>query len=344
MLWAACGDKERLMKVIDMHCDTLSALMYDRKNNMESELRQNSHHLDLMKMKKGDYMLQCFAVYINKEYSENVLLDGMKLVDIFYCEMEKNKDIISQVKSYEDIEANMKAGKMSALLTGEGGDICAGSIQMLRNYHRLGLRMMTLTWNHENELAYPNYVVYNSDGSCTYNADASKGLKEKGFEFIEQMEKLGIIIDVSHLSDAGFWDIYNNTSKPFVASHSNARAMNPHVRNLTDDMIRAFGQRGCVTGLNYCGAFLNEAGRAGVDEESRIGDMVRHVKYITNLGGIDIMALGSDFDGIGGKLELADASYLPGLCDALSSAGFSENDIEKIFYKNALRVFKECLK
>ena len=123
--------------------------MYDRKNNIQSELRQNNHHLDLMKMMKGDYMLQCFAVYINKEYSDNVLLDGMKLVDIFYNEMEKNKDIISQVRCYADIEENMKAGKMSAILTGEEGDICAGSLEMLRNYYRLGLRMMTLTWNHE---------------------------------------------------------------------------------------------------------------------------------------------------------------------------------------------------
>lgn len=333
----------KAMKVFDMHCDTLSALMYDRKNNIQSELRQNNHHLDLMKMMKGDYMLQCFAVYINKEYSDNVLLDGMKLVDTFYNEMEKNKDIISQVRCYADVEENMKAGKMSAILTGEEGDICAGSLEMLRNYYRLGLRMMTLTWNHENELAYPNYVVYNSDGSCTYNADASKGLKQKGFEFIAEMERLGIVIDVSHLSDAGFWDVYNNTGKPFVASHSNARAMNPHVRNLTDDMIRAFGERGCVTGLNYCGAFLNESGDVGNDAESRIDDMVRHVKYITNLGGMDVMALGSDFDGIGGKLELADASYLPRLHDALIKAGFTESDAEKIFYKNALRVFKECL-
>ena len=111
--------------------------MYDRKNNMESELRQNSHQLDLMKMKKGDYMLQCFAVYINKGYSENVLLDGMKLVDIFYCEMEKNKDIISQVKSYEDIEANMKAGKMSA-----GFSMISPSLAMRTTLSRSLLRAM----------------------------------------------------------------------------------------------------------------------------------------------------------------------------------------------------------
>lgn len=332
------------MKVFYMHCDTLSALMQDRRNNISSDLRQNSHHLDLVRMEKGDYMLQCFAVYINKEYSENVLLDGMKLVDIFFEELEKNKDIISQVKSYADIEANMREGRMSAMLTGEEGDICGGSLEMLRNYYRLGLRMMTLTWNHENMLAHPNYVVYDSDGSCCHNADASKGLKEKGFEFIHEMERLGIVIDVSHLSDAGFWDVYNNTIKPFAASHSNARAMSPHVRNLTDDMIRAFGERGCVTGLNYCGAFLDGSGCVNNDCVSRISDMVRHVKYITNLGGMDIMALGSDFDGIGGSLELADASYLPRLHDALAKAGFSEGDIEKIFCKNALRVFKECLK
>ena len=197
-------------------------------------------------------MLQCFAVYINKAYSGNVLLDGLKLVDIFYEELEKNKDIISQVRNYADIEKNMREGKMSAMLTGEEGDICAGSLAMLRNYYRLGLRMMTLTWNHENELAYPNHGVFNEDGTFCYDADASKGLKEKGFEFIAEMERLGMVIDVSHLSDAGFWDIYNTTTKPFVASHSNARSVCPAVRNLTDDMVRRLAERGGITGINFC--------------------------------------------------------------------------------------------
>ena len=327
------------MKVFDMHCDTLSALMYDRKKNIQSELRQNNHHLDLMKMMKGDYMLQCFAVYINKEYSDNVLLDGMKLVDTFYNEMEKNKDIISQVRCYADIEENMKAGKMSAILTGEEGDICAGSLEMLRNYYRLGLRMMTLTWNHENELAYPNYVVYNSDGSCTYNADASKGLKQKGFEFIAEMERLGIVIDVSHLSDAGFYDVASHAKRPFVASHSDARAICPAVRNLTDDMICLLAEKGGVTGLNFCPSFLN----AQKDYPGTAADVARHAAHIIKVGGEDCLGLGSDFDGIRTHAELPGADAMPVLEDALAKAGLTARQRDKVMGENVLRVYREVL-
>ena len=317
-----------------MHCDTLSALMYDRKNNIQSELRQNNHHLDLMKVMKGDYMLQCFAVYINKEYSDNVLLDGMKLVDIFYNEMEKNKDIISQVRCYADIEENMKAGKMSAILTGEEGDVCAGSLEMLRNYYRLGLRMMTLTWNHENELAYPNYVVYNSDGSCTYNADASKGLKQKGFEFIAEMERLGIVIDVSHLSDAGFWDVYNNTGKPFVASHSNARAMNPHVRNLTDDMFRALVDRGGIAGFNFCRDFVREDGADPTRD-----DVLFHIDHFLKLGGEHAIALGSDYDGCDVPSWLEPAQRV-GELHTLFAHEFGAEIANAICFENAAAFFE----
>lgn len=317
------------MKILDMHCDTLYELMADKKKGEVYSLRSSNHHLDLMRMQEGDYLLQCFAVFVNMAESVNPLTDGMKLVDIYYEELGKNKDVIAPVLYYEDIENNLKTGKMSAMLTGEEGQICDGSIEILRNYYRLGMRMMTLTWNYENDLAYPNM--------------ASKGLKEMGFEFINEMERLGMIIDVSHLSDAGFWDIYNHTLKPFVASHSNARAVCPHPRNLTDDMIRAMADRGCVVGLNYCGAFLDVCGSKPGEHESRIFDMVQHIKHITTVGGMDIMALGSDFDGIGGELELNGCSQMPRLAEALCRAGFHESDVEKIFSQNALRVFKECL-
>ena len=331
------------MKILDMHCDTLHELMADKKKGEAYSLRTNEHHLDLMRMKKGDYLLQCFAVFVDMAESISPLVCGMKLVDLYYEELDKNRDIIAPVLCYEDIENNIRAGKMSAMLTGEEGQICDGSIEILRNYYRLGMRMMTLTWNHENQLAYPNNVTRARADECGLGPDNVNGLKERGFEFIAEMERLGMIIDVSHLSDAGFWDIYNHTRKPFVASHSNARAVCPHPRNLTDDMIRAMAERGCVVGLNYCGAFLDICGCEPGEHESRIADMVKHVKHITSVGGMDIMALGSDFDGIGGKLELEGCDRMSRLTEALCRAGFHESDVDKILYKNALRVFKECI-
>lgn len=331
------------MNVFDMHCDTLLELYDDKANGREVSLRKNNHHLDLLKMQKGNYLLQCFAVFINLGNVENPLKRALETVDLYYNELEKNSDLIAPVLKFEDIEANKKAGKMSAMLTAEEGEICIGDVAMLRNFYRLGLRMMTLTWNYENSLAYPNYVVYNGDGTCTFNSDASKGLKDKGYEFLEEMERLHIAVDVSHLSDAGFWDVYKHTTKPFIASHSNARAVCSHVRNLTDEMIKAMAERGCITGLNYCGGFLDEKGIAFENHPSRIEDMVRHVKYITNLGGIEMMALGSDFDGIGGNLELNGGADLPKLYDGLLKAGFHESEVDKIFHENALRIFKELI-
>lgn len=331
------------MKILDMHCDTLYELMADKKRGEACSLRTNRHHLDLMRMQEGDYLLQCFAVFVDMAEAADPLADGMKLVDLYYEELEKNKDIIATALCYEDIEKNIRAGKMSAMLTGEEGQICDGSMEILRNYYRLGMRMMTLTWNYENQLAYPNNVMKDKADVDGLSPDNLNGLKEKGFEFIAEMERLGMIIDVSHLSDAGFWDIYKHTVKPFAASHSNAREVCPHPRNLTDGMIRAMGERGCVVGLNYCGAFLDAGGCASGEHESRIADMVRHVKHITAVGGMDIMALGSDFDGITGALELEGCDYMPRLVEALRGAGFRGSDVDKILYKNALRVIRESI-
>jgi len=337
------------MKIVDMHCDTIAEIWYSRRKCQNGEakepisLRSNELHLDLMKMKQGDYLLQNFALFVNLGRKEDPFESVMQLVDVFYQEMEKNQDLIGMVKSYADIEANMRAGKMSAMLTVEEGGVCKGELSFLRDLYRLGVRMMTLTWNYENSLAYPNNVPHHADTVFPFQADASKGLKEKGFAFVEEMERLGMIIDVSHLSDAGFYDVYEHSTKAFVASHSNARSLCGHCRNLTDDMIRKLAGRGGVAGLNYCASFLMEPDENG-RVYSRAARMAEHAKYMANVGGMGCVGLGSDFDGIGGELEIDNAGKLPLLVDALAKAGFHESEIDGILYKNVLRVYKELLK
>lgn len=322
------------MKIVDMHCDTIATIRRAGWNGAKEELRQNTLHLDLEKMKKSGYLLQNFALFSYKEDGLDQLVDGMQLADLFFQEMEKNKDLIGIVRSYADIEKNKAAGKMSALLSMEEGAIFKGDISVLRNWYRLGARMMTLTWNYETELAYPNKV---EEGRSV--PDLENGLKEKGFEFIAEMEKLGIIIDVSHLSDKGFYDIYENTTRPFVASHSNARALCGHSRNLTDDMIRKLADRGGVTGLNYCSAFL-----ADKSPVCYAADIARHARYLANVGGIECVGLGSDFDGIDCELEMKDCSGMQMVIYAFGKEGFSESEIDKILGQNTLRVYKEILK
>lgn len=331
------------MKVIDMHCDTISELYKDHVRGGSASILENAMMIDLKKMQKGDYGLQNFALFTNLERAEGKPFEYcMKLLDTFYTEMEAHSGLIGVVRSYEDIEANWRSGKMSALLTIEEGGVCQGELEFLRNFYRLGVRMMTLTWNYKNELAFPNKREKRENGRYRMVPDTENGLTDTGIAFVREMERLGMIIDISHLNDAGIWDVFRHTSKPFVASHSNARAVASHPRNLTDDMIRALAERGGVMGINYYSCFLWDFAE-GETELSRISDMVEHMKYIRNVGGIGCLGLGSDFDGIECELEMKDASGLPFLADAMKRAGFTQSDIEAVFYKNVLRLYREIL-
>ena len=322
------------MKVVDMHCDTIGGIWKDEKAGKILNLRENSMHIDLEKMKKGDYLLQNFAMFVFLGKDGDPLENVLEMIDLYYRELEKNRDLIAPVYSYADIEKNVGEGKMSALLTIEEGAVCKGNPYVLRNLYRQGVRMMTLTWNFENEISYPNTVVKWEN----YDPGKKYGLKPQGIELVKEMNRLGMIVDVSHLSDDGFWDVVKYSDAPFVASHSNARSLCGHTRNLTDDMIRALADKGGVTGINFCGDFLNPNGK------SRVEDMVRHMKHIVNVGGLDVLGLGTDYDGIDGDLQLYDCSRMPLLADEMAKQGFTTTEIEKVFHGNVLRLYKEVLK
>ncbi len=333
------GRKEMEMKIIDMHCDTISKLWEDRRSGTLQQLAANSLQVDIGKMKKADYMLQNFAMYIDLKKDLDPFAYVCSLMDAFYDEMERNKNDIRVVKTYEEIMDNEHRGIISALLTIEEGGCCKGKLENLEKLYERGARMMTLTWNYSNELANPNFPQNGTDGNGFPLFDNTKGLTKTGFAFVQRMEELGMIIDVSHLSDAGFWEIADCTKKPFVASHSNARALCGHPRNLTDDMIRVLAERGGVTGLNYYGCFLNER----MNTASTAARIAEHARYIVNIGGIECLGLGSDFDGIDGDLEIADCAQMYKLFDAFEAAGFSQDAIDKIAYQNVLRVYQEML-
>lgn len=327
------------MKIVDMHCDTISELWKSRKEGRPQELSKNNLHVDIRKMKQSGYLLQNFAMYTDLEKVSDPFDYVMELINLFYEEIEKNKNDISVIKTYGDIIENEQQGKLSAMMTIEEGACCRGEIANLEKLYALGARMMTLTWNYPNELASPNLFAKEKDSKGFYLFDNSQGLTEKGFAFIERMEELGMIIDVSHLSDQGFWDIVHHTKSPFVASHSNARALCGHARNLTDDMIRAIADRGGVIGLNFYGMFLNET----ADGSSSVRRMAEHARHIVNTGGSECLGLGSDFDGIDGTLEVQDCSQIDKLVDELKRQQFTMAEIEKILYQNILRVYKEML-
>lgn len=330
------------MKVADMHCDTLTELYRFIGEGKHWGIDRNELHMDLAKMVKGDYLVQNFAVFVSLKECENPMEYTLELIDFFYRQMEANRDRIILALSYEDIVKNMESGRMSALLTIEEGAVTRCKLAHLRNLYRLGVRMLTLTWNFENGIGFPNFVWKEGEIPDFKSPDKKNGLTEFGIEFVQEMERLGMIIDVSHLSDAGFYQVLEHTTKPFVASHSNARAICNHSRNLTDDMIRKLAERGGVMGMNYCPSFLEEVENEK-DALGTVESIVEHVKHVISVGGYECVGLGSDFDGIPVHQELPDASYLPRLAEALEKSGLKQREIEAIFYKNVLRVYKEIL-
>lgn len=340
------------MKVIDMHCDTISKILEDSEKGRQTGLRENEGHIDLLRMKKSGYMLQNFALFVDKESCDDPWEQIRKLYRIYQSEMKINSDIIAPVIRFKDIEENEAAGKMSSVLTVEEGAVCKGEKEKLKLLYEMGVRMLTLTWNYPNELGCPNMnaeAFGKTDKSSAdfekfyYMPDIENGLTERGREFVTIMEELGMIPDVSHLSDAGFYDVLECTHRPFVASHSNARSICRCVRNMSDDMIKKLAERGGVMGLNFCADFLREV-PIGKYNSGDIEAVVAHARYITNLGGTEVLGLGSDFDGIDTNEALPGAECAGRLWDALNMSGYSEDELDKIFYKNVLRLYRDTLK
>ncbi len=324
------------MRVADMHCDTVYQLLKKRRAGEADNLAKSTLHMDLEKMKQGDYLLQNFSLFVEQDECDDPYEEAKAEYAVFKDEMEKNKDIISQVFSYEDILKNQEAGKISALLTLEEGEICLGDLKKLEEFYSYGARMMAMVWNFDNSLStstskYPVPTPRKYSGSRA-------GLTETGIEFVERMEELGMIPDVSHMSDEGIEDMLQITKKPFVASHSNARILCPHQRNLTDEFLKRMGERGCVIGANFFSKFLRK------DQEfTETAWIADHILHMVNVAGIESVGLGSDFDGIGCGLELENCGNIHTLADILRKRGMSEAQIEKIFYKNVLRLYKELL-
>lgn len=308
------------MKLIDLHCDTILRFV---ESSEEKKLRKNDLCVDIEKLRKAGSLAQFFAMYVDLAKFERPMDECLNMIDRFYTEIEENCDEIAWAGSFAELESNKAEGKLSAFLTVEDGGVIEGKMSNLRNLHRLGVKLITLTWNYPNCIGYPNHQWEHKD----------KGLTSFGEEVVAEMNRLGMIIDVSHLSDQGFYDVARLSQKPFVASHSDARAVTEHFRNLSDDMLRVLAEKGGVTGINIESSFLGNGG--GVEA------MVSHIKHMKKTAGIEVIAVGTDFDGIPQRDELQHIGEMEMLFDALKLEGFSENELDMIMYRNALRVIKD---
>lgn len=323
------------MKIIDLHCDTI--MRFYEGEHLDG---MKNSHIDLEGLRKGETMAQCFAIFVpthDAATRHGMPDDPFGYFDRAYAaylrELELNKEYLTPAYTAADIVKNDSEGKVSAVLTVEDGVTLDGKIENVDEYFKKGVRMVALTWNYENSLGYPQ------------NADPEKhslGLKPFGIECVRRMNELGIAVDVSHLSEGGFWDVAKYSKKPFIASHSCCGALCDISRNLKDRQIKALADAGGVIGLNYCNYFLHPTSELFEDSYTAISELIRHLRHLVAVGGIESVALGSDYDGIGSKLEWGGAGGQQRLVEAIVSA-FGAEGAEKITHKNALRAFRDII-
>ncbi len=316
------------MNIIDLHCDTILFCFEGQK-----PLRTFNGHINIEKLKAGGCLAQCFALfiptqdaaiyYLHRKY-EPWALYGM-LEDCYRRNLADCADVLRPALSARQVRENSSAGFLSSILTVEDCVEIEGRMERFDRVYADGVRMMTLTWNYENCVGFPN--------SPDPLEHTRLGLKPFGFEAVEKLNELGVIIDVSHLSEAGFYDVAAHSKKPFAASHSCCRALVDHPRNLTDDQLRTLADAGGVVGVNFYDPFIG-----GRDGCTSIEDVVRHILHIYRTAGIDSISFGSDFDGIPTRLEFRDYAGLPEILGALEKH-FTADEIDKIAGGNFLRVF-----
>lgn len=325
------------MNYIDMHCDTLEAALVQKKDTL---WELPGAMVDVSRLKVAGAAAQFFAMFLPQRNEpewfglqkmpelEQLM---MQMYGVFQNTLKQCSDTLAFAGNYKELEANQKAGKISAFLTIENGCPVDGRMENIKRYYDMGVRLMTLTWNDANCFGYPH---------STKREEMEKGLTDFGKEAVSYMQELGMIVDVSHLSDGGFYDVADVAKRPFVASHSNCRALSPATRNLTDDMIRVLAEHGGVAGINFEPSFLN---KDITDEVSRISCMCDHVEHFINVGGIECVGIGTDFDGIGGQFEIADCTAMEHLFEELKRRGIHEDALDKIAWGNVARVIRDTM-
>ena len=311
--------------VFDLHCDTLSQLL-GRKMESFGSLRANDCHINLTRAEKLPGYAQCFAVFTTDLWKDKSSVSPVQAFERqivqFQREMNNNPDKIAMAYSARDVIHNFEKGLMSGILTIEGPAGFDFDPALLADLSLVGFRMTTLGWNEKNALTGSNVT--------------GGGLTEQGREYVKEAQRNQMIVDVSHISDEGFWDIMNITEKPVIASHSNSRAVHNHSRNLTDEMFLALCQTGGLAGINMYTEFLGE--------KADIETVCNHICHFMELDPTGKhIALGGDLDGCESLPEgMGGIDDYPAIATALQGRGLDDEVIRNIFWNNALGVMTQC--
>ncbi|HEX3015396.1 MAG TPA: dipeptidase [Desulfobacteria bacterium] len=309
----------RQYMIVDGHCDTIADYLLGYR---DLTVRGLEGHVDLPRLRAGGVAVQFFACFVESKYKPaHVLERGLQLVEACRRLIDNNPNALTLLTGVDDIP---KAAQRTAVLISiEGGEILNGQAFMLSLLYRLGVRAMGLTWNYANALA---------------GGVAEPGrLTAFGKQVVKEMNRLGMLVDVSHLSDPAFWDVVKVTEQPVIASHSCCRTLCAHPRNLTDQQIRAIAETGGVIGINFYTEFVT-GGEAG------LADVIRHIDHICTLVGPDYVGIGSDFDGcLTVPKGLEDVTCLPALADTLLATGYKGEEVAKIMGGNFIRVIRKVI-
>ena len=363
--------------VIDTHADTPQRFL-DGNYDIASADPRDPGHISLDKARLGNLGAEFFSIWVEPKSNEgHFARHTLDLIDSVYEQAARHPDRMMMAYSVADIERARKARKLAALLGIEGGHSIENDIHLLRDFYRLGVRYMTLSWSNTNEWADSSGDLDNP------KIQHHNGLTDFGKQVVLEMNRLGMMVDISHVADKTFWDAIATTKAPVIASHSSARALSNHPRNMTDDMLRAVGKNGGVVDVNFYSAFVDEDYRKAAEAQKKdreaavdayvaqqqaagrtvtyldkdrierewaakiprppLKSLIDHIDHIAKVSGVDHVGLGSDFDGVSGAMPegMDSAADLPKITQALLDRGYSADDIRKILGGNLLRVFRE---
>lgn len=313
-----------IMRFFDLHCDTLYRSLTEKK-----DLYENDFHVSVNRTKNYKPYIGCFAVWIPDD------MRGKSASDFFDAAAQKlhnqeflHSDFFKVGNSFKDIKNILKNGfdKKIIILTVEGGAALAGDISRVKHLSNLGVKIMTLTWNGNCEIG---------DGVGVEN---SKGLTIFGRQVVQEMEKYGIIVDVSHASEKLFYDVLAVAAKPFIATHSNSKAICGNKRNLTDDQFISIKNVGGIVGITFCNDFLTQTSNPSFD------DILKHVEHFLSLGGENVVGIGSDFDGANIPAQMTGIESIEDLYEYFLTKNYNETLVDKIFFNNAYEFMNKYIK
>ncbi len=308
-------------RVIDAHCDTAGKLL-----DTNARLSDNECHYSLKKISGYESFVQFFAAWVAKEEKEPCRR-AMKMLSYLKQEIAANKDAIEEIQTVETLESVLRCGKHGAILALEDGRSLEGNIENLYQFYNMGVRAIALAWNDDNEL---------TDGIAS---NRGNGLTAFGRQVVQEMNRLGMIVDVSHITEKGFWDVLELSQKPVMASHSNCRALCSHRRNLEDKQVKTLIENKGFIGINLYCDFLTDNGEATID------NILSHIEHILSLDGENAIGLGSDFDGMDHlPVGINHAGDYIALFEKMQKIGYSDDLIDKISYKNMLNFIKRIEK